>query len=47
MNETIEIRSRDYWVKVLDMLPQWALVDEDSDGGALGHVDGTGQVSIF
>lgn len=28
----IEIRSRDFWVKVVEMLQQnWALIDEDTD----------------
>ncbi len=33
MNESIKIKSRDYWFKVVGMLQQnWALIDEISDG---------------
>ena len=44
MNQTININSRDYWFKVVDMLQQnWALIDADEErcivyfiGDALG-----------
>lgn len=33
MEEPIKIKSREYWVKIVDMLQQnWALVDEMPDG---------------
>lgn len=32
MNEAIPIQSRDYWLKVIEMLQQnWALMDESTD----------------
>lgn len=36
MNDaTVNIKSRDYWVKVVEMLQQnWALIDEQPDGRA-------------
>lgn len=34
MKEIIEIKSRDYWFKVVEMLQQnWALIDETNNGG--------------
>ena len=31
--ETVEIRSRDYWFKIVEFLQQnWALIDEDANG---------------
>jgi hypothetical protein len=36
MNEELSIRSRDYWVKVVEMLQQnWALIDVEDDGSGL------------
>jgi hypothetical protein len=32
-DETVEIRSRDYWFKIVEFLQQnWALIDEDERG---------------
>ena len=32
----VEIKSRDFWIKVVDMLQQnWALIDELPDGGVI------------
>jgi hypothetical protein len=34
MDETISLKSNDFWVKVVEMLQQnWALVEEKRDGG--------------
>ncbi len=34
MEDIIEIKSREYWFKVVEMLQQnWALIDESDDGG--------------
>ena len=41
-----EIRSRDYWVKVVEMLQQnWALIDVEPDGSCIVHFihDGSGK----
>ena len=33
-DEAVEIRSRDYWFKIVEFLQQnWALIDEDATGG--------------
>jgi hypothetical protein len=33
-NRAIEVRSRDYWLKIVEFLQQnWALIDEDAGGG--------------
>jgi hypothetical protein len=33
-DKTVEIRSRDYWFKIVEFLQQnWALIDEDTTGG--------------
>jgi len=38
MNDRVEIRSRDYWFKVVDMLQQnWALIDVEPDGSCTVH----------
>ena len=32
----VEIKSRDFWIKVVEMLQQnWALIDDHSDGGVI------------
>lgn len=43
----VEIRSRDFWVKVVEMLQQnWALIDDDTDskGCTVYFVGDTGRV---
>ena len=45
--DPVEIRSRDFWVKVVEMLQQnWALIDEDADakGYTVYFIDDLGRV---
>jgi len=45
--DPMEIRSRDFWVKVVEMLQQnWALIDEDADakGCTVYFIDDLGRV---
>jgi hypothetical protein len=38
MSDHVDIRDRDFWVKVVEMLQQnWALIDDEPDGSATIH----------
>lgn len=40
MNQSVEIQSRDFWIKVVEMLQQnWALVDECEGGSRAWFID--------
>ena len=41
MSEALSLKSRDFWVKVVEMLQQnWALIEEEADGAVDVHFIG-------